>query len=60
MRKSIQLSVTIAVEGEDEPAHDFGRRAIAAVRDAIKVGRARHSDLTMNVTKVTEDTSGTA
>jgi hypothetical protein len=59
MRKAIQLLVTIAVEGEDEPAHDFPRRAMAAVRDAVKVGRARHPDLTISVHKVVEDPSGT-
>ena len=30
MRKSIQLLLTVGVEGEDEAAHDFARRAIAA------------------------------
>lgn len=59
MRKAIQLLVTVAVEGEDEPAHDFPRRAMAAVRDAVKVGRARHPDLTISVHKVVEDPSGT-
>ena len=59
MRKAIQLLVTVAVEGEDEPAHDFPRRAMAAVRDAVKVGRVRHPDLTISVHKVVEDPSGT-
>jgi hypothetical protein len=55
MRKSVQLLVTIGVEGEDEQAHDFARRAIAAVRDAVKVGRSRHPDLTITVHKAVED-----
>jgi hypothetical protein len=55
MRKSIQLLLTIGVEGEDEQAHDFARRAIAAVRDAVKVGRSRHPDLTITVHKAVED-----
>jgi hypothetical protein len=58
MRKAIQLLLTVSVEGEDEPAHDFPRRAIAAVRDAVKVGRSRHPDLTITVQKAVEDTSG--
>ncbi len=55
MRKAIQLLVSVSVEGDDEPAHDFPRRAIAAVRDAVKVGRSRHPDLTISVHKVVED-----
>jgi hypothetical protein len=55
MRKSIQLLLTVGVEGEDEAAHDFARRAIAAVRDAVKVGRSRHPDLTITVHKAVED-----
>jgi hypothetical protein len=54
MRKSIELLLTIEVEGEGEPAHDFPRRAIAAVRDAVKVGRARHPDLTISVLRAIE------
>jgi hypothetical protein len=55
MRKSIQLLLTVSVEGEDEQAHDFARRAIAAVRDAIKVGRSRHPELTISVHKAIEE-----
>jgi len=55
MRKTIQLLLTVGVEGEDEPTHDFPRRAIAAVRDALKVGRSRHPDLTITVLKAVEE-----
>jgi hypothetical protein len=44
--------MTVTVEGDDEPAHDFPRRAMAAVRDAIKVGRARHPGLLITVNKI--------
>jgi hypothetical protein len=54
MRKAIVLLVTVSVEAEDEPLHDFPRRAIAAVRDAVKVGRSRHPDLTITVDKIVE------
>ncbi|HWZ59749.1 MAG TPA: hypothetical protein VNW46_12300 [Gemmatimonadaceae bacterium] len=57
MRKSVQLVMTVEVEGDDEPSHDFTRRAISAVRDAVKVGRSRHPDLIMTVHKVAEDTT---
>jgi hypothetical protein len=52
MRKAIQLSMDVEVEGDDEPQHDFARRAIQAVRDAVKVGRSRYPDLTITVHKV--------
>jgi hypothetical protein len=58
MQKAIQLLLTVSVEGDDDPAHDFGRRAIAAVRDAMKVGRSRHPDLTITVQKVVEAPQG--
>jgi hypothetical protein len=54
MRKAIVLLVTVSVEADDEPTHDFPRRATAAVRDAIKVGRSRHPDLTIMVDKIVE------
>jgi hypothetical protein len=55
MRKVIQLLMAVEVEGEDEAAHDFARRAISAVRDAMKVCRSRYPDLTMTVHKIVED-----
>jgi hypothetical protein len=58
MRKAIQLLLTVSVEGDDEPGHDFSRRAIAAVRDAVKVGRSRHPDLTITVQKAVEEPEG--
>jgi hypothetical protein len=58
MRKVIHLTMSVEVEGDDEPAHDFVRRAISAVRDAVKVGRSRYPDLTITVHKVVEDAGG--
>jgi hypothetical protein len=52
MHKSVELVVTVLVEADDEDKQDFPRRAISAVRDAIKVGRARHVDLSMTVEKI--------
>ena len=57
MRKSVQLLMTVEVEGEHDTSDDFTRRAISAVRDAVKVGRTRHPDLIMTVHKVAEDTT---
>jgi hypothetical protein len=55
MMKAVQLLVTVTVEGDDEPAHDFPRRAMAAVRDAVKVGRARHPGLMITVDRIERD-----
>ncbi len=57
MRKTIQLLAVVEIEGDDEPAHDFARRAISALRDAVKVGRSRHPDLVITVHKISEDES---
>ena len=55
MRKSVQLVVAVEVEADDDLPDDFPRRAMSAVRDAIKVGRSRHPDLTITVHRVVED-----
>jgi hypothetical protein len=55
MRKVIHLKMAVEIEGDDEPQHDFARRAISAVRDAVKVGRSRYPDLTITVHKIVED-----
>jgi len=55
MRKTAELVVTVMVEADDELADDFPRRAMSAVRDCIKVGRARHPELTITVQRVVEE-----
>jgi hypothetical protein len=54
MRKAIQLVVTLWVEGEDEPAHDFASSTTKAVREIIAAGRARHPELKVTVKRVVE------
>jgi hypothetical protein len=54
MRKSAQLTVSVLVEADDDDRQDFTRRAISALRDAIKVGRARHADLSITVEHIEE------
>lgn len=55
MRKSVRLKVTLVVEGEDEPAHDFASSSADAVRDIIGAGRWRHPSLKVTVKDVKED-----
>jgi hypothetical protein len=54
MRKAIQLVVTLWVEGEDEPAHDFAASTTKAVREIITAGRERHPELKVTVKRVVE------
>ncbi len=58
MRKSVELLVTVLVEADDDDRQDFGRRAISAVRDALKIGRARHPDVSMTVERIVEVKEG--
>jgi hypothetical protein len=54
MRKAIQLVVTLWVEGEDEPAHDFAASTNKAVREIIAAGRDKHPELKVTVKRVVE------
>ncbi len=38
MRKAISLKVSLWIEGEDEPAHNFAESTKQAVRDIIAAG----------------------
>ena len=57
MRKAIRLQVTLWIEGEDEPAHDFFASTSKAVKEMIAAGRAKHPELRVTVKRVSEDTS---
>lgn len=56
MRKAIQLKVTLRIEGEDEPAHNFAESTMQAVRDIIAAGHLRHPRLKVTVKSIVEDT----
>ena len=58
MRKAIRLQVTLWIEGEDEPAHDFYASTSRAVRDIIKAGRAKHPELKVTVKGIVEKEDG--
>jgi hypothetical protein len=55
MRKSVRLKLSLVVEGDDEPAHDFASSSADAVRDIIGAGRWRHPSLKVTVKDVKED-----
>ena len=54
MRKGIQLHVTLYIEGDDPPAHDFSKSTTEAVRDIITAGSAKHPELTVTIKKIAE------
>jgi hypothetical protein len=55
MRKSVRLKLSLVIEGDDEPAHDFASSSADAVRDIIGAGRWRHPSLKVTVKDVKED-----
>ncbi len=57
MRKAIKLKVTLWIEGEDEPAHDFAAYTIKAVHEIIAAHARLYPGLKVTVRKVVEDTS---
>jgi len=54
MRKAIQLHVTLYIEGEDAPAHNFAKSTMEAVRDIITAGIAKHPELKVTIKKIAE------
>jgi hypothetical protein len=54
MRKAIRLVVSLWVEGDDEPAHDFASSTMQAVRDVIQAGAKTHPELSFTVKKIDE------
>jgi hypothetical protein len=54
MRKGVELRVTLYIEGEDAPAHDFSKSAAEAVRDIITAGSAKHPELKVTIKKIAE------
>lgn len=54
MRKAIVLEVRLAIEGDDEPAHDYARSTIDAVREIIEIGAAKHPELSIRVRSIRE------
>jgi len=56
MKKAIQLKVTVWIEGEDEPAHNFAESSMQDIKDIISAGRWRHPGLSVTVKNVVEET----
>ncbi|MGB7922479.1 MAG: hypothetical protein WCF57_04485 [Pyrinomonadaceae bacterium] len=58
MRKAISLKVSLWIEGEDEPAHNFAASTKQAVRDIIAAGSSSHPELKVKVRSISERGGG--
>ena len=58
MRKAIGLKVTLWIEGEDEPAHNFAKSTKQAVRDIITAGLQKHPELKITIKGIKEGGGG--
>ena len=54
MRKAISLKVSLWIEGEDEPAHDFAASTKQAVEEIIQAGLSKHPELKVTIKSVGE------
>ncbi|MFL6230011.1 MAG: hypothetical protein ACJ741_14665 [Pyrinomonadaceae bacterium] len=54
MRKAISLKVSLWIEGEDEPAHDFAASTKQAVREIIEAGASKHPELKVTIKNLGE------
>jgi len=57
MHKGIYLTINLWIEAEDEPAHDFAKYTLQALREIIAAGRWRHPRLKVTIKKIFEDPS---
>ena len=58
MRKAINLTVKLWIEGDDEPAHNFAQSTKQAVREIIASGLKAHPELQVTIKGITERGSG--
>ena len=52
MRKAILLTVSLWVEGEDEPIHNWSVTAVRAVREIIAAGKRTHPELEVSIARI--------
>lgn len=54
MRKAISLKVSLWIEGEDEPAHNFAESTKKAVEEIIQKGSSIHPELKVKIKRINE------
>lgn len=56
MKKGAWIRVAVWVEGEDDPSHDFGKTALEAVKNSVKlVIPSQFQNLKLDVRSVWEE-----
>ncbi len=54
MRKAILLNVSLWIEGEDEPIHNWAATTVRAVREIIAAGKRTHPELEVSIRRIEE------
>ncbi|MGE5431500.1 MAG: hypothetical protein ACM3QX_10520 [Syntrophomonadaceae bacterium] len=54
MHKAISLKVSLWIEGEDEPAHNFAESTKKAVNEVIAAGSSAHPELKIKIKRISE------
>lgn len=54
MRKAIRLTLSLWIEGEDAPAHNFAESTTKAVEEIIREGSSKHPELKVTIKKIVE------
>jgi hypothetical protein len=54
MRKAISIAVQLWIEGEDDPAHDFGQATTQAVREIFESGATKFPALSIQIRSIKE------
>ncbi len=58
MKKAAFIRVAVTVEGDDDPAHDFSKTALAAVNASVRLNPPdQYKGLKFSITRIYEDST---
>lgn len=58
MKKAISIKVDLWIESEENPAQNYARKAIEAVREIIEAGKTVHPEMKVKITRIKESNDG--
>lgn len=58
MKKAISIKVDLWVESEEEPAQDYARKAIEAVKQILEAGKNVRPEMKIKIIKIKEANDG--